>query len=112
MADPIKESIDFMRAEFLALAFMGSLFALSLWPQSSRNKALVKVFVGVGISCSSTPAIIWVTKVYVPSFPDEGLYWVGCAMFFWIGFLSSQIARSLAEGIKRLPKAKLPWGEQ
>ena len=111
MADPIKEGFDFFRSEFLALAFMGSLLAMSFWPLSDRKKAAVKVMAGVVISCFSTPAIIWGVKFAVPDFPTEGLYWVGLACFFWVGFLSSHIARAMAEAVQRLPRTKLPGCE-
>jgi len=108
VAEPIKEGLDFIRSEFLALAFMGSLFALSFWPQSTRKKAAFRVIVGAAISCTSTPIAIYALKSYAPTIPDDGLYWAALACFFWAGFLSSHIARAAADAVRRLPRVKFP----
>lgn len=112
MGEPIKESIDFIRSEFLAVAFVGSIIALSFWPPSSRTKAVIKVAVAVCISCCTSPAVMYGIYLFYPALPIEASFAIGLALFFWIALLSSQLVKSSVEVLKRAPKAKLPWSEQ
>ena len=112
MGEPIKESIDFIRSEFLAAAFIGSIIALSFWPPSSRTKAIIKVVVAVCISCCTSPAVMYGLYLYFPDLPIGSNLAIGLALFFWIALLSTHLVKSSVEILKRAPRAKLPWSEQ
>lgn len=112
MGEPIKEGIDFIRSEFLAVAFIGSIIALSFWPPSTRTKAVIKVAVAVCISCFTSPAVIYGIYLFYPALPIEASFAIGLALFFWIALLSTHLVRTSVEVLKRAPKAKLPWSEQ
>lgn len=111
MGEPIKEGIDFLRSEFLAVAFVGSIIALSFWPPSSRTKAVIKVVVAVCISCFTSPAVMYGIYLFYPELPVEASFAMGLALFFWIALLSSQLVMSSVEVLKRAPKIKLPGSD-
>lgn len=111
MGEPIKEGIDFLRSEFLAVAFIGSIIALSFWPPSSRTKAAIKVAVAVCISCFTSPAVMYGIYLFYPALPVEASFAMGIALFFWVALLSSQLVRSSVEVLKRAPKIKLPGSD-
>lgn len=111
MAEPIKEGIDFIRSEFLAVAFIGSIIALSFWPPSTRTKAVIKVAVAVCISCFTSPAAMYGLYLFYPELPIEASFAIGLLLFFWIALLSSHLVKSSVEVIKRAPKTKLPWSK-
>lgn len=112
MGEPIKEGIDFIRSEFLAVAFIGSIIALSFWPPSTRTKAVIKVVAAVCISCFTSPAAMYAMYLFWPALPVEASFAIGLLLFFWIALLSSQLVKSSVEVLKRAPKAKLPWSEE
>lgn len=112
MGEPIKESIDFIRAEFLAVAFIGSIIALSFWPPSTRTKAVIKVVTAVCISCFTSPAAMYAMYLFWPALPVQASFAIGLLLFFWIALLSTHLVRSSVEVLKRAPKAKLPWSEE
>jgi hypothetical protein len=109
VGEPLKESIDFIRSEFLAAAFVGSIIMLSFWPPSTRTKAMIKVIAAVCISCSTSPAAIYCIYFMYPNMPTEASIYIGIAIFFWSALLSSHLVRSSVYLIKRVPKATLPW---
>lgn len=111
MGEPIKEGIDFVRSEFLAVAFMGSIIALTFWPPSSRTKAAIKVIVAVCISCFTSPAMMYAIYYFYPAMPIQASFAIGLALFFWVALLSSQLVRSSVEVLKRAPKIKLPGSD-
>ena len=112
MGEPIKEGIDFIRSEFLAVAFIGSIIALSFWPPSNRTKAIIKVVVAVCISCFTSPAAMYGIYLFYPALPVEASFAIGLLLFFWIALLSTHLVKSSVEVLKRAPKVKLPWSEQ
>jgi multisubunit Na+/H+ antiporter MnhE subunit len=112
VGEPIKESIDFIRSEFLAAAFVGSIIMLSFWPPSTRTKAVIKVIAAVCISCCTSPAVMYGIYFFYPALPIEANFSIGLALFFWIALLSSHLVKSSVEVLKRAPKAKLPWSER
>lgn len=112
MGEPIKESIDFIRAEFLAVAFIGSIIALSFWPPSTRTKAVIKVVTAVCISCFTSPAAMYAMYLFWPALPVQASFAIGLLLFFWIALLSTHLVKSSVEVLKRAPKAKLPWSEE
>lgn len=112
MGEPIKEGIDFIRSEFLAAAFVGSIILLTFWPPSSRTKAIIRVAVAVCISCFTSPAAMYAIYLFYPDLPAGASVAIGLALFFWIALLSSHLVKSSVEVLKRAPKAKLPWSEQ
>lgn len=111
MGEPIKEGIDFIRSEFLAVAFAGSIIALSFWPPSNRTKAIIKIATAVCISCCTSPAVMYGIYLFYPALPIEASFAIGLALFFWIALLSSHVVKSSVEVLDRAPKAKLPWSE-
>jgi hypothetical protein len=111
VAEPIKEGIDFIRSEFLAVAFIGSIIALSFWPPSTRTKAAIKVAVAVCISCFTSPAAMYGIYLFYPELPTSASFAIGLALFFWIALLSTHLVKSSVEVLKRAPKTKLPWSE-
>ena len=112
MGEPIKEGIDFIRSEFLAAAFVGSIILLTFWPPSSRTKAIIRVGAAICISCFTSPAAMYGMYIFWPSIPIEASFAIGLLLFFWIALLSSHLVKSSVEVLKRAPKAKLPWSEQ
>lgn len=100
---------EFLRAEFLALAFLGSLVALTFWPPTERTKAAINLVIGTVISVASSPAIIvgiaWMWPTLPAEFPVQG------AVYFWIGVLGMKIVPVAAQWIERFKSAKIPGGE-
>lgn len=109
MGEPLKELSEFIRAEFLALAFLGAIVALSFWPAADRRKAALNVFVGTVISGASSPATLAGIRWMWPDLPVESPI-IG-AVYFWFGLLGMQIVPVVAAIVQRFKSAKLPGVE-
>jgi hypothetical protein len=112
VGEPIKESIDFIRSELLAAAFVGSMIAISFWPPSTRTKAIIKVITAVCISCFTSPALMFLIYLYIPELPVGSNLAIGVLVFGWTALLSTHLVKSSVEVLKRTSKVKLPWSEQ
>lgn len=98
MDDPAKELFSVLRADLLALAFLGAMVALSFWPAQDYKKAVANVIAGTLISAATAPAVYLAAIWAWPSFPVEAP--ILGALYFWMGLLGMKLvplALSLAE---------------
>lgn len=105
MDDP-KTLSSILRGEWLALAFMGALVALSFWPEQTRRKAAASVAAGTVISASTAPAAYYLVLWYWPTFPTEGpIAWAApAALFFWFGLLGMKLPPLVWSFVERFAK--------
>lgn len=105
MDDP-KTISSIIRGEWLALAFMGALVALSFWPEQDRRKAVANVAAGTVISAATAPAAYYLILWFWPTFPTEGpVAWaIPAALFFWCGVLGMKLPPILLSLVERFAK--------
>lgn len=102
--DAAKNIASLLRADLLALAFLGALVALSFWPPQDRRQAIIKVGAGTCISAASSPAIYYAILWEWPTFPVETA--ILGTLYFWVGLLGMKLV-PLAFGIvERFTKSK------
>lgn len=104
MDDPAKNIASLLRADLLALAFLGALVALSFWPPQDRKRAIINVAAGTSISAASAPAIYFALLWQWPSFPIETA--ILGALYFWIGLLGMKLVPLVLGLVDRLTKNK------
>lgn len=109
MDDPAKSIASLLRADLLALAFLGSLIALSFWPPQNRRQAIANVCAGTVISASSAPAIYFSILWEWPTFPVETA--IMGALYFWIGLLGMKLVPIAFGLVERLTKSKTQEAE-
>lgn len=105
--DELKGLAAFVRTEFLALAFLGALIALSFWPPLNRRGAAIAVGAGTVVGCVSAPIPIGLIEWLWPEFPLT--LQVQGAFSFWLGLLGMKIVPKAAELLDRF---KLPEGSK
>jgi Na+/proline symporter len=104
--DDPKTFSSIIRGEWLALAFMGALVALSFWPEQTRRRAAASVAAGTVISASTAPAAYYLILWYWPTFPSEGpIAWaIPAALFFWCGVLGMKLPPLMLSLVERFAK--------
>lgn len=106
MDDPAKSIASLLRADLLALAFLGSLVALSFWPPQDRRQAIIKVGAGTCISAASSPAIYYAILWEWPTFPIETA--ILGTLYFWVGLLGMKLVPLVFGLVERFAKNKVP----
>lgn len=107
MADQLKELGEMVKPLFLALAFVGALFALSFWPPSTKTKAFINVLIGTVGAVLSVPFVMELARWSWPSLPE----WSNLAqggIYFWTGLLWMQCVPVVAFLLGRLKNLTLP----
>lgn len=110
MDEPAKTLASILKGEWLALAFLGALVALSFWPEQDRRKAVANVAAGTIISAATAPAAYYLILWAWPTFPADGpaAWAVPAALFFWTGVLGMKlvpVALSVVERFGKKPES-------
>ena len=106
MDDPAKSIASLLRTDLLALAFLGSLVALSFWPSQDRRQVIIKVGAGTCISAASSPAIYYAILWQWPTLPIETS--ILGTLYFWVGLLGMKLVPLAFGLIERFTKSKVP----
>ena len=102
MDDPTKGLLSMMRADLLALAFLGALIALSFWPAQDRKKAVANVVAGTAISATTAPSVYFGIMHFFPEFPVETP--ILGALYFWMGLLGMKLVPIVLSLVEKFAK--------